>query len=83
MHAEAPLVPVGGTIGTRDTLRHAANVLAGAGGRPLRVVSPDGSDRGHLMMDDLLIARLHDLNEDTLRTRPFGAFARPRPGTDD
>ncbi len=83
MHSEAPLVPVGGTIGTRDTLRHAANVLAEAGGRPLRVVAPDGTDRGYLVMDDLLVARLHDLNEDTLRSRPFVTFARPRPGTDD
>jgi chloride channel protein, CIC family len=78
MHPEAPPVPVGGTIGPRDTLRHAANVLAEAGGRPLRVVSPDGTERGHLVMDDLLVARLHDLNEDTLRTRHFVAFARPR-----
>jgi len=30
-------------------------------------------------MDDLLVARLHDLNEDTLRTRHFVAFGRPRP----
>jgi chloride channel protein, CIC family len=78
MHPEALPVPVGGTIGPRDTLRHAANVLAEAGGRPLRVVSPDGTERGHLVMDDLLVARLHDLNEDTLRTRHFVAFARPR-----
>jgi CIC family chloride channel protein len=82
MHTEAPLVPVGGTIGTRDTLRHAANVLAEAGGRPLRVVSPDGTERGHLVMDDLLVARLHDLNEDTLRTRHFITFARSRPAVD-
>jgi hypothetical protein len=34
-------------------------------------------------MDDLLIARLHDLNEDTLRTRPFVGFARSRAVTDD
>ncbi len=83
MHPEAPLVPVGGTIGIRDTLRHAANMLAEAGGRPLRVVSPDGSERGHLVMDDLLVARLHDLNEDTLRTRHFVTFARPRRPGDD
>jgi CIC family chloride channel protein len=83
MHTEAPLVEVGGTIGMRDTLRHAANVLAEAGGRPLRVVSPDGTARGHLVMDDLLVARLHDLNEDTLRTRPFVTFARSRPIADN
>jgi CIC family chloride channel protein len=79
MHPEPPLVPVGGTIGIRDTLRHAANVLAEAGGRPLQVVSPQGSPLGHLTMDDILVARLHDLNEDTLRTRHFVAFGRPRP----
>lgn len=73
------MAPVGGTIGIRDMLRHAANVLAEAGDRPLAVVSPDGSEQGHLTMDDLLIARLHDLNEDTLRTRHFVAFARQRP----
>ena len=83
MRPEAPLVPVGGTISTRDTLRHAANVLAEAKGRPLVVLSPDGNERGHLVMDDLLVARLHDLNEDTLRTRHFVAFARPRPMSDD
>ncbi|OBK39276.1 chloride channel protein [Mycobacterium sp. 1245111.1] len=82
MRTEPPPVAVGGTISTRDTLRHAANVLAEAGGRPLLVLSPDGSERGHLVMDDLLVARLHDLNEDTLRTRHFVTFARPRPMTD-
>jgi CIC family chloride channel protein len=79
MHPEPPLDPVGGTIGIRDTLRHAANVLAEADGRPLQVVSPEGSALGHLTMDDILVARLHDLNEDTLRTRHFVAFGRPRP----
>jgi chloride channel protein, CIC family len=82
MRSEAAQVPVGGTIGTRDTLRHAANVLAEANGRPLRVVSPDGAECGHVVMDDLLVARLHDLNEDTLRTRTFVTFARQRPGID-
>jgi chloride channel protein, CIC family len=33
-------------------------------------------------MDDLLVARLHDLNEDTLRTRHFMTFARSRPAVD-
>ena len=83
MHTEAPMVPVAGTIGTRDTLRHAANVLAEAGGRPLLVLSPEGEECGHLVMDDLLVARLHDLNEDTLRTRHFVAFGRARPLADD
>jgi len=79
MHPEPPPVPAAGTVGIRDTLRHAANVLAEAGGRPVQVVSPEGSALGHLTMDDLLVARLHDLNEDTLRTRHFVAFGRPRP----
>ena len=35
MHPEPPQSPVGGTVTTRDTLRHAANVLAESGGRPL------------------------------------------------
>ena len=83
MHPEPPLVPVGGTVGIRDTLRHAANVLAEAGGRPVQVVSPEGSALGHVTMDDLLVARLHDLNEDTLRTRHFVAFGRPRPVAGD
>jgi chloride channel protein, CIC family len=84
MRPEPPLIPVGGTVGPRDTLRHAANVLAESGGRPVRVVSPDGTEQGHLVMDDLLAARLHDLNEDTLRTRHFVAFAstRGRPAVD-
>ncbi|MEE6177184.1 chloride channel protein [Mycobacterium sp. 050134] len=61
--------PVGGTISAQATLRHAANVFAESDGRPLRVVSGNGSDEGHLLMKDLLTARLHDLNEDTERTR--------------
>ncbi len=80
MHPGAPDAPVGGTVGTRDTLRHAANVLAESGGRPLRVVSPDGTEQGHLVMQDLLTARLHDLTEDTLRTRHFAVFT-PCPDT--
>jgi chloride channel protein, CIC family len=82
MRKDASPVAVGGTIGTRDTLRHAANLLAEADGLPLQVVAPDGTDCGHLVMDDLLVARLHDLNEDTLRTRTFVTFARLRPGID-
>jgi H+/Cl- antiporter ClcA len=83
MHPEPAPVPVRGTVGIRDTLRHAANVLAEAGGRPVQVVSPEGSALGHLTMDDLLVARLHDLNEDTLRTRHFVAFGRARPVAGD
>jgi chloride channel protein, CIC family len=78
MHPGEPDVPVGGTVGPRDTLRHAANVLAESGGRPLRVVSPDGTEQGHVVMQDLLTARLHDLTEDTLRTRHFAVFTRAR-----
>jgi chloride channel protein, CIC family len=79
MRPEPSDVPVGGTVSTRDTLRHAANVLAEAGGRPLRVVSPDGTDEGHVEWQDLLAARMHDLTEDTERTRHLIAFSR-RPG---
>ncbi len=70
--------PVGGTVDRRDTLRHAANVFAESDGRPLRVVSPDGIEQGHLLLQDLLAARLHDLTEDTERTRHLVAFARRR-----
>jgi chloride channel protein, CIC family len=76
MHAAPSDVPVGGTVSTRDTLRHAANILAEAGGRPLRVVSPDGTEEGHVRWDDLLAARAHDLTEDTERTRHLIAFGR-------
>lgn len=69
MRSGPPPAPAGGTVGTKATLRHAANVFAESDGRPLRVVSPDGSDQGHLLMKDLLTARLHDLTEDTERTR--------------
>ena len=74
-----PPAPVGGTVATRDTSRHAANALAEAGGRPLQVVSPDGTEQGHLVMDDLLVARLHDLNEDTLRHQTLRCLS-PLPG---
>jgi chloride channel protein, CIC family len=76
MHPRPSDVPVGGTVGTRDTLRHAANILAEAGGRPLRVVSPDGTEEGHVRWDDLLAARAHDLTEDTERARHLIAFGR-------
>ncbi|MGC2656121.1 MAG: chloride channel protein [Mycobacterium sp.] len=76
MHPEPSQDAVGGTAGTRDTLRHAANVFAECDGRPLRVVSPDGAEQGHLLWHDLLAARLHDLTEDTERTRHLIAFAR-------
>ena len=54
MRPEPSNIPVGGTVSTRDTLRHAANVLAEADGRPLRVVSPDGTEEGHVEWQDLL-----------------------------
>jgi chloride channel protein, CIC family len=76
MHPLPSDVPVGGTVSTRDTLRHAANILAEAGGRPLQVVSPDGTEEGHVRWDDLLAARAHDLTEDTERTRHLIAFSR-------
>lgn len=79
MRREPSPVDTGGTVAPRDTLRHAANVLAESGGRPLRVVAPDGTEQGHLLLQDLLAARLHDMNEDTQRTRHFVAFGRLRP----
>ncbi len=69
MHAEPAPSPAGGIVEPRDTLRHAANVLAGAGGLPLKVVTPDGAEQGHLLLQDLLVAHLHDLNEATDRAR--------------
>ncbi|SOX56449.1 chloride channel protein, partial [Mycobacterium ahvazicum] len=70
--------PAGASISSQATLRHAANVFAESDGRPLRVISPDGCDQGHLLMKDLLTARLHDLNEDTERTRHLTPYF-PRP----
>ena len=58
----------------RDTLRHAANVFAGSGGHPLRVIAPDGTEQGHLRLQDILPAWLHDLNEATHRPRYLNAF---------
>jgi CIC family chloride channel protein len=65
-----------GTVGPRDTLRHAANVFARSGGLPLRVVAPDGTEEGHLLLQDILPAWLHDLNEATDRNRYLNTFAR-------
>ncbi|BCZ25170.1 chloride channel protein [Mycobacterium senriense] len=78
MHPEPADIPTGGSVSPRDTLRHAANILAESGGRALRVLSPEGTEQGHLLLQDLLAARLHDINEDTQRTRHFIAFARRR-----
>jgi chloride channel protein, CIC family len=74
MHPGPPSGLAGGTVVARDTLRHAANVLAQSDGRPLRVLAQDGSEEGHLLLQDLLSARLHDLNEDTERSRQLIAF---------
>jgi H+/Cl- antiporter ClcA len=74
MNPGPPSAPAGGTVVARDTLRHAATVLAESGGRPLRVLAPDGTEQGHLLLQDLLTARLHDLNEDTERSRQLIAF---------
>jgi chloride channel protein, CIC family len=49
----------------------------------VQVVSPEGGALGYVTMDDLLVARLHDPNEDTLRTRHFVAFGRQRPVVGD
>ncbi|WP_217348926.1 chloride channel protein [Mycobacterium numidiamassiliense] len=69
MRAGSSPTPTGGTVSSQATLRHAANVFAETDGLPLRVVSPEGSDQGHLLLKDLLTAHLHDFNEDTERTR--------------
>jgi chloride channel protein, CIC family len=53
-----------------------ANVLAEAGGLPLSVVRPDRTEEGHVYWQDLLAARMHDLTEDTERTRHLIAFGR-------
>ncbi len=82
LHPEPSKDPTGGTVNSRDTLRHAANAFAESNGRPLRVVSPDGAEQGHLLLQDLLVARLHDLTEDTERARHLIAFARRGPRAD-
>jgi chloride channel protein, CIC family len=61
--------PPGGAVSAEATLRHAANIFAETDGLPLRVLSPEGTDQGHLLLKDLLTAHLHDFNEDTERTR--------------
>ncbi len=55
MRTEPAPTPAGGIVETRDTLRHAANVLAESGGLPLKVVTPDGAEQGHLLLQDLLV----------------------------
>jgi chloride channel protein, CIC family len=76
MRPEPSHDPAAGTVGPRDTLRHAANVFAGSDGHPLRVVAPDGTEEGHLRLHDILPAWLHDLNEATNRSRYLTTFGR-------
>jgi len=78
MRAGSPPARAGGTVSAQATLRHAANVFAETDGLPLRVVSKEGSDQGHLLLKDLLTAHLHDFNEDTERTRHLIPYF-PRP----
>jgi chloride channel protein, CIC family len=80
MRPGPPPTDDGGRVDGQATLRHAANLLAASNGRPLRVVGPDGVDDGHLLLQDLLTARRHDLNEATDRARPLLAFAPRRTG---
>ena len=74
MHPGAAPGNTGGTVGPRDTLRHAANVLAESDGLPLEVLGADGALVGHLLLVDLLIARKHDLSEDRDRDRLLTPF---------
>ncbi|BAS14216.1 hypothetical protein AHiyo8_25190 [Arthrobacter sp. Hiyo8] len=53
----------------RDTLRHAAYVLARTGAPEAAVVNDDGTCLGLIGPSDLLVARLHDLTEATDRDR--------------
>jgi hypothetical protein len=76
MHPEPSHTPAAGTVSPRDTLRHAANIFAASGGDPLRVVATDGTEQGHLRLQDILPAWLHDLNEATDRNRYLNAFVR-------
>ena len=68
----------------RDTLRHAAYVLARAGAPAAAVMGDDGACLGLVGPSDLLVARLHDLTEATDRDRSLryltrrGAEAGPR-----
>ena len=64
-----PPVPVVGEVTTEATLRHAANVFAETGAGPLRVRGRDGETLGHILIQDILVARLHDLTEATDRSR--------------
>jgi hypothetical protein len=62
----------------RDTLRHAAYVLASSGAPDAAVVDDDGGCLGLLGPADLLAARLHDLTEATDRDRPLRYLAPAR-----
>jgi H+/Cl- antiporter ClcA len=60
----------------RDTLRHAAYVLARAGAPEAAVVNDDGACLGLIGPSDLLVARLHDLTEATDRDRSLRYLTR-------
>jgi H+/Cl- antiporter ClcA len=63
------------TLAPRDTLRHAAYVMAEAERREAAVVADDGAVVGLITVEDLLTPRRHDLNEATVRERPRKLFA--------
>ncbi|MDP9884210.1 H+/Cl- antiporter ClcA [Sinomonas atrocyanea] len=63
----------------RDTVRHAAYVLASSGAPDAAVVDDDGAFLGLLGPADLLAARLHDLTEATDRNRPLRYLTPARP----
>ncbi|WP_312870561.1 chloride channel protein [Gordonia asplenii] len=67
----------GPTLGMRDTLRHAAYLMADNDVETVPVVADDGELVGVVRLSDLLIARRHDLNEATERERPRRLFIRP------
>ena len=66
----------------RDTVRHAAYVLASSGASAAAVVDDGGAYLGLIGPADLLAARLHDLTEATDRDRPLRYLSRRgTPGT--
>lgn len=76
-----PPVPGVGDVTTEATLRHAANVFAETGGGPLVVRGHDGETLGHILIQDILVARLHDLTEATDRSRYLNTFSRNKQPT--
>ncbi|QDP99042.1 chloride channel protein [Microlunatus elymi] len=67
-------------VGERDTLRHVAYSFAQHGHPEAAVLAEDGQVLGHIDVQSLLTARLHDLTEATERTqvfrRPLGIGSR-------